>query len=186
VRNKRQGLILCLIFILFTFGCSSPSAISPSITTYWFQTGETVQTNDLKKLSELVPFKIILPAYIPQDLISELPRLSKNNTGWSNESIRIKIAYDNKLNDEPKFIHIFQDNSSQTWEPNQIMKPITYLEGEINITQQTGKVEIMSKSGRIFKDKYNFFWKNNGINFDVDICGYDLVTSKQVIKSMLQ
>jgi predicted SAM-dependent methyltransferase len=112
--------------------------------------------------------------------------LSKNNTGWSKEAIRIKIEYDNQLNDEPKFIHIFEDNSSQIWGPNYVMEPVYYTEGETNITQQKGHVEFISRDGQLMMDKYNFFWKNNDINFNVDICGYDLETSRQVIKSMLQ
>jgi hypothetical protein len=189
IMGKIALLNLCLVLILYGLlsGCSS-SVSTSTPKTFWYQSREEIQTNDLIRLSELVPFKIVTPAYIPQELKVSMPRLVKNNTGWSNESIEIRIEYDNQyseISDDPKFVHITEDNSSQTQESNQLVESIAYIEEKTKITQQKGKVEFISRDGKFIKEKYNFFWKKDGINYSVDISGYDLEASRKVIKSML-
>jgi hypothetical protein len=172
------------MLVIFANACSTTSTPKKSTKTFWYKNGNEIQTNDLKRFSEYVPFTIILPGFLPDELKSESPKLTRDDYPLSSGAVEVEIDYYNNSPEDIKYVNIHEDNSSLVWgiDPQ---TDISYTERGTNITYNKSRAVFTSKKGESVYNKLVFYFNIGNININVEICGYDLDISKQIVKSMI-
>lgn len=75
-RIKILFLFVISTIIVLLPGCSGETAIPDTHYTYWRERSSgIIETNDVKRLQEIVPFNIVFPEYLPEGLINYSPDL---------------------------------------------------------------------------------------------------------------
>jgi hypothetical protein len=167
---------LIALFVIIFSGCKGPEDVIP-------------QSNDqtIQELQQKVPFIIVIPTYLPSEIIPHPISISGPSKGpHSDDSIVIGINYIDKNMD--RFIWIIEENFANIYfKPSNPTGTFLDILG-INVLQQETQNQFPdrgSKEAEIIRGYY-YAWVNNGINVTVSIYGYEEDESRKIISSMIK
>jgi hypothetical protein len=186
--------IICLFTLLFE------SILSCESITYWHADlhgnktltveadgyMESIQTNDLKRLQQVTPFKIVVPKYWPSELVKYLPHLVETINVIDPKSIDVTIHNWNYQDlNNPKDINIVENNSLYGFGHATAERYYFYVSG----IQVTGSL-ISQSFGKYPNNTviigHYFSWTKGNVNIAIEVYGYDLTESKKVVESMFE
>jgi hypothetical protein len=105
--NKLKSLTYPLLFItlisMFVVGCK----LKTNVNTVWRESGGFFETNDLPHTQKVIPFKIILPTYLPDNMENKQPFYI---SGPSDKKETDQISLDIEYGEEPKKIALEESN----------------------------------------------------------------------------
>jgi hypothetical protein len=142
----------------------------------------TTSFNSVVEVQKIIPFKIVLPEYLPANLRNELPLcIYQGQAPLSENSALISIYY-SQLENSVNWILIDEQNVIFTIATSDTsvfldIRGVTVLEEPTNTA-------IIPEGSVLNGLLYN--WDNNGIQFTVRIFGYDKYECRKVIESMIK
>lgn len=153
--------------------------------TYWFEdTSGRIETNDIVRLQKEVPFTIVLPTYIPDELTIIPPGLYKSRGRYSPDDVWVNIFYSNPTT--PNTINIDEVNSYMERVPSELTEYTYFNYGAIEVLEEKFlEYNPWSDEGTTWT-VLAYTWDKDGINFQVDIRGYDQTEARKIIESMIQ
>jgi len=177
---KRTVISIIFLIILacyFLLSCGPGTYINPSTGKVWqVDPDGSIQTNDLERLQRATPFKIVIPRYIPDELIS-VPVMYTKTIGMNSQNdVDIRFSYTNGT----KSIDIEQVNYMYNWILNENMENQYLNINGIRILQTKSE----QVSGQKDVNVYSYTWNKNEISFIVDIWDYNEDTSRKIVESM--
>jgi hypothetical protein len=168
------GVILLLTFLL---GCPQGSGEE----TLWVVDSHGIfHTSDLERAQQEIPFTIIVPEYLPDNLDPYSPYLVEGPVKGSsgNENIRVEVSY--KAKNKPQ-IDIIENSETFLMLPNPDANPI-YLEiAGIQVLQQDESIY----STPIIKG-LRFDWNQSGRTFSVLVFSYSQDEGIKIVESMVR
>ncbi len=189
--TKRLQIFLfgCIIVILLS-SCSLRSATHP---TFWIEEPKAgaivsqqgteytpgIYTNDLARLQQSVPFKIVLPKYLPPDIFGEPPGIFFESSYNSPGKFNLKITYYSK--EVGKGIDIEESDTNRVMLPNEQLEHMYIEIRGIQILKQTLNYGLY---GDEFTSIYT--WNNKGVSFDVSVGAYKNQEAMKIIDSMIE
>jgi hypothetical protein len=158
-----KGLLCVMVLLLFT-GCSVQSAGN----------GE-YQTGALVEFQKVMPFTIILPKYLPENIRSTKPTFQ--NSISDNQS-SIVIGYTNKESDYE--VYLEEGNRVVIAAPSKNSVFLTIKKIQIREEPYT---ERRSTEKSITGFRYD--WNNNNVQYMLLICGYEQNECRKVLESLI-
>jgi hypothetical protein len=180
--------ILLSLFVMIPF---IYSACSPGIKTistpelYWEENkAGTVETNDIARLQKILPFTIILPDYLPDDLKSQPPKFI---THEYQTTVYLDIYY---YSVDPRELSI-HENPSSIELPKGLLSSMhpdyTALEIKgVEIVFTDGIGNVVRDTREIQTNELIYSWNMNKISFSCSVLGFDQVESRKIIESMIK
>jgi hypothetical protein len=172
------GVVLLLTPLL---ACGSETAHR----TYWFTDPPgRFHTNDVERAQEEIPFTIVLPTYLP-DGIGPLPYMIEGPVkGTSDEqTVRLMIRYQDDGGDHVMFI----DEQNSSFYEHIVGFEGTFLDiAGIQVLEDEMDSPVISSSGMEIHQGLQYKWHLDGVDFDVDIFGYDRDEARKIVTSMIQ
>jgi len=149
--------------VMLVIGCANQKAVAAEV---------------IAGVQKDVPFTIIVPSYFPSDVRIVPSGIGGPTTDEVTHSVNLGITYYGSNSE--KFIVITEENVNITWVPT-----------HPSITYNINGVEVMSQSvamGSATKitNGIMYVWNRNGINFEVDVYGYDQTEGKKIVESMIK
>lgn len=188
IKIKRGFICIATFGIFLTLmlsGCTSSNhTISTTVPYYWQESPDgTIQTNDFQRLQKEIPFTIILPKYLPQDIPTLPPELSKNTGEYADKDVDIKIQY----SASPNSIIIEEVNLPITFISPEDPQYANFNVNNINVSEDQFLRTVSDNSGQpINKIEFEYSWHKNNISFDGRIIGYNQTESRKIIESMIK
>lgn len=191
--NINLTIMLLLVACLTLFQLSACVSINNSTSTpstFWNvnQYG-TIETNDVTRLQNEVPFTIILPEYLPDgfksyELVMTMHKIDQV------VNLRIMYYYLIKAGE----IHILESEPSDLYpQPlppgllTEMHPDYTPLEGvKTEVLEYIGFDDIIWSGQKTRLSSLQYIWEQNNHHFSVDIIGYSQVESRKIIESMLK
>jgi hypothetical protein len=139
----------------------------------------------IDNLQKNVPFKIVIPTYIPVGINPVIAGLAGPSEYETTNSTSLGLIYYGKSDDI--FIWVSEENREGNPVPNEpfsifVINNIKIFE-EINVSLRNPE---KSKDNISIKDVLLYRWDQNGIFFNVNISGYDKIEARKVIESMIK
>ena len=184
--------IFATLVLLSACNTTRPATTSNIKTpSYYWYTGQSgiIQTNDAMRLQKEVPFKIIFPEYLPDNIITNYPPalvLSPNPDPTIDT--KVSIRYQSLIS--PKEINIEEIASPyiSAWaetEQNTLKDYTPFNFAGVTIYEKKSSISASpDKEASTSVLIYSWIWKN--INFMVDITGYDQAESRKIVESMIE
>lgn len=185
----RTRLLICILSII-TVSCIILPACDRTGTYYNPTTGKVwsidssgnVQTNDFERLQRSTPFTIIVPDYVPDELLS-VPVMYTKTVGMNAQNdVDIRFSYTNST----KSIHIEEVNYIYNWIPDERMNPVYFELDSVKVLREDYKRNVPASGQLIEVNVYSYTWNTNGVSFVVDIWDYSEAESRKVIESMIK
>jgi hypothetical protein len=187
IKNKLTlPIIITLISVfggLVGTSCKDSINTSKSTGTFWYK-GEngSIQTNDLARLKKEVPFKITLPAYLPNDLGLLPPMYVFLADSMMPDVWHLKIEYTTSTSFP--YMEIEQINREMRRNPSTDAE-VNYLTfGSVQVLESKTIEENWSSSGIVQETIYKYSWNKDGVNFYIYSSGFSEDTAKKIIGSM--
>jgi hypothetical protein len=137
-----------------------------------------VQTNDLETLQNIVPYHIVIPDYLPEEVRTSPVMYIKSVGMNSKNDVDVQFSYWNS----PKSVQIEEDNYSsnhvldtQNGESIQMIDGIEVLQIPLQNFVAGVKVEVNS-----------FLWNKNGVSYSVDVWDYSVDEGLKIVESMIK
>ena len=186
LKNKIFLLSSVLLSVLILASCMKVNQNNPSFTTYWREySSADIETNDFKRLQPLIPFKIVLPKYLPKELAGYHPDFSYTKDWVIPGEISLKVYYwttesPQSISFEEFILPGLVDFLIPSYDPYNllIIKDTEVLEETWTETLNDENSEKQSVS--LYK------WITNEVYFRVYIYGYDKEEARNVIESMIK
>jgi hypothetical protein len=191
MKKKRLSFcisIVCFILLACLPGCGSnnqPTTLSttPSTTKtriYWHESKVDFQTNDLTRAQGVIPFSLILPAYLPDGLDSTHPfniygPLDSNNTDYS----PVTIQYGNG----EKQVSISESNVLSIPFPNSNAEPLYVDISGISVLREKYTTYFGANHNI---PAYNFSWNQANYTFSVEVLTYSEEEGEKIVESMIK
>lgn len=173
---------LLLSFTLFSFtACSLESDGNryPEPEPYWFADNNTFCTNDINRAQEEIPFLIILPKYLPED-IPPYPVTIEGplkGTYTANKSVTLKIRYGNN-----RVINIMEENNDAICWPSSEYNHVYYNINGIDVLEQK---LIISVEDKVY-ESFHYTWNKNKISFMLMVYERSRSETRKVVESMIE
>jgi hypothetical protein len=181
--TKRRIIIRTLISILYVIllsSCGKPGVyINRNNGKVWIvDDSGGIQTNDLSRLQQAVPYKVVIPAYLPAE-VSSAPVMFIKTIGMnSNSDVDVHFSYSNS----PKSVTIDEVNNPFNWVPN-TENGDSYIQiNGIKVLQMPS----INFIGNVTVNVYSYAWQANGVSFTLDVWDYNQDESKKVAESMIK
>lgn len=173
--KKVVFLLILLLLTAYCFGCNA----SPIVKTYWTQNPDgTFHTNDVNRLQQKIPFKIIVPTFLPEGLSSGLLSIygpSPVTSGSGIKGIELQISYQQTR----KRLFITEDNLGEVLNPNPDLNPKYYDIRGINILRQ--KPRYSNDLGQSIW----FDWTLNGISYGIKVYSISEDDGLKIVESII-
>ncbi|MFC1948044.1 hypothetical protein ACFLXY_09025 [Chloroflexota bacterium] len=147
----------------------------------WREEGDgTIITNDLPRLQKMIPFQIVFPEYLPDDL-------KYDGTAYFFEIIELDTDYE--------CVSItYVDLDAKGWieiSEQEIPKEYDVSFGiiehpETNRIFQVYDVQIVEQGLDKIDTQYSYYWFYDGLLFDALVDGYSQDESRKIIESMIR
>jgi hypothetical protein len=163
-RVLRITSLVGIVFLaMLVIGCTNKKAIAAEM---------------IAGVQKDVPFTIIVPTYFPSDVKVIPIGIYGPGTNEVTHSVNLGITYYGSNSE--KFIVVTEEKVNTSWVPT-----------HPSITYNINGVEVMSQSvamGSATKitNGIMYVWNRNGINFEVDVYGYDQTEGKKIVESMIK
>ena len=170
-------IIVCLSLPLFFSGCTQGSDEETLwvIDSYgWFYTSE------LELAQQEIPFTIIVPTYLPDDLDPYKPYIINGTVkdASENENIEVWISY----RAEGELIIEIEENAQPfIMLPNPDLNPVYLDIAGIQVLQQETHIY-----GEDIIDGLSFDWNQNGLTFRVLVFSYSQDEAIKIVESMIE
>jgi hypothetical protein len=166
--------ILFLVPLLSScgFGKSSKSAWVTDSNNYF-------HTNDVKRAQREVPFTIILPTYLPDDMDPNYPdQIDGPVKALNYHEVEIKITYIKG----DRSIYISEQNVKLVMAPTEELDPIYLDIAGTKVLRQ--KAQMAGSSG--ITEGLVFDWNQNGLTFAVQVFSVSEEEAVKIIESMIK
>ncbi len=168
------GAILLLIFLL---GCPQSSGEDY----LWVVDQGTFHTTDLERAQQEIPFTIIVPEYLPDNLDPYSPYLIEGPVKGSSgtEDIEIEVSY--KAENKPR-IDIIENSENILMLPSPDADPVYLDIAGIQVLQQEDNMY----GYNINIDGLRFDWNQSGRTFMVRVFEYSQDEGIKIVESMIR
>jgi hypothetical protein len=182
--------ILFLMLLLFCVSCipdnnNTTSTSKHQERMYWIEepTGR-IQTTDILRFQKEIPFKIILPGYIPTELTEFLPYFVKQ-INLENSNTMVLIVYEAHTGPY-RGIHLREENSTQPWNSSSENGYVPWITHETQVFENSLLDSGLSEYEKteIIERTYQWNWKD--IRFDCRTTGYDQAEARRIIESFFE
>ena len=164
-------LILVFLTASFLFGCKRDTESD----IYWFRDPVGFfHTNDLDRAQEQIPFTIILPTYLPEDMGLDALKIygpREVNIGDDIRGTEVQISYISG----DREIYIDEDDSGQVMHPASDSPVFLDINGMM-ILKQVSSIE----------ERIGFDWNHDGIRYAVRVYSIDEEEAIKIVKSMIE
>ena len=181
--NKRIFLLtstLIIVFIsLLTFLLGCPQGSDEDY--LWVVNSQGIfRTSDLERAQREIPFTIIVPEYLPDNLDPYSPYLIEGPVKGSsgNENIRVEVSY--KAYGKPE-IDIIENSEKFLMLPNPDLDPVYLDIGGVQVLQQEAHMY-----GNPIIEGLHFDWNQSGRTFSVRIFEYSQDEGIKIVESMIK
>jgi hypothetical protein len=164
------------MILLSGCGSSTPKYKLTPVNNWIEHSDGSILTWDAERLQKVVPFKIIFPKYLPEDLKAYPPELTKMTLADSVTEIRISYQ---PLSGSG-YIDIEENDSVTEWVPNE---DHTYL--DISGTRVLEEKGFYARPGYSDVPNMNYMWNRDNIDFRVIVTGYDKTEGRKIVESMI-
>ncbi|MBM3157917.1 MAG: hypothetical protein FJ004_11630 [Chloroflexi bacterium] len=178
-------LILTVLSVTQFTGCGSDDNNTSDVHTYWFTDPPSrFHTNDIERAQKEIPFPILLPNYLPSDLVS-LPLIEGPIKGtYPDDEVSIRVTYQERRG---SYLLVIKEAKGTVVVHPAPESEFSYL--DINGTQV---LEVRTE-GRSFSSSglethpiLEFSWNRKGIFFNVIVFNNDHEEAVRVVESMIQ
>lgn len=140
---------------------------------------------DLEEMQKEVPFTIILPTYLPDD-IGPYPYMVQGPFKREEETLLIKIEYQ-KQGGDSGYIYIEEQNSSFYVNTDWASHPDrTYFDiMGVKVYEETTE-SVPYPPNEPIDYGFGYLWNKSGTDFLVDIFGYGQDECRKIVESMIQ
>jgi hypothetical protein len=150
-------------------------------------TGSTSVNNKLMQLQKEIPFKIILPKYLPPEFNGTSPKMDIHEDPFDKVK-HLTIYYYAKDSPEELF---FNESIPQEILPDETLAKIFFEDTPIELAGKTvfehvGISNVIRSNQKIKLPSCSYFWNNNGVHFVAEVSGYDQTESRNIIESMIK
>jgi hypothetical protein len=194
-------LYLTLLFLLLSTSCAlhNHSTLNPSQTPdqtitstsngqYWIEDKDTIDTNDYQKLQKVIPFTVVFPKFIPDELKERPPAFifiksiySNPNEPQETNKSEVRFTYQSWSGAFKKVIYL-EKNTSVPWTiESKEYAQYNYKDTLIYELSEFDAYLSNIEKEDIFRITYDFHWNN--ILFEVWIFGYDQAMARKIIES---
>jgi hypothetical protein len=180
-------LVTLVILLTQLLACGSGSENASGYHTYWFtDPPEVFHTNDIERAKEEIPFNLILPTYLP-DNIKPYPYMIEGPIEGAclEEEVEIRVTYfPEEVSDYS--IYIVELNRPITMLPTPDSRA-TYLDiVGFQVLKQVTLGSVISSSGKRYIPGLNYSWNQDSVHFDMIVDGYDRDEARKIVKSMIE
>jgi hypothetical protein len=152
------------------------------------QYADTIQTNNVARLQKIVPFTLVFPDYLPEDIDRTYPPALGMQLGASSSNeTKVRITYE--INKVPNgYIEITENNSTLQLVPNQDDLEYIYLDFDnTKILEEKYRDSVASEDQRTsIITFYYYTWNWNNVGFTSSVEGYDQSESRKIVESMIK
>jgi hypothetical protein len=174
--RKLNYITISLIFMLLAASLLSGCNTDTNSDIYWFRDPVGFfHTNDLERAQEEIPFTIILPSYLPEDMgLSTLKIYGpiEINIGDYYQGIEVQISY---ISGERE-IYIYEDNPGQIMHPNPDLEPSYFKINGITVLRQATGI----------KEGLSYNWNHEKISYAVRVYRIDDDEAFRIVESMIK
>ncbi len=177
-------VIVCLSLPLFFSGCNGEETYWEN---YWFtDPPEIFHTNDAEQAQGEIPFTLILPKYLPDDVPS-IPYMIEGPIRGTcpEDEILIRVTYLANYEGGPS-IYIDELNSEVTQYPSSESSTYLNIAGIKVLEEETGAFVIYPSGDDEYEQGLSYSWNRNGVHFDVDVFGCDRDEARRIVESMIE
>jgi hypothetical protein len=185
--KTRIFFVLFIILLVFS-ACSPGIKVVSTPDLYWNENeADTIVTNDMARLQKMIPFPIMLPEYLPDDLDSQLleflMRKDKNT-----DVVYLDINYYSSAGYRILTIH---ENLSSIELPRGVLSKMhpdyTSLEIKgVEVLEKNGFDYVIRSTQKIQVTRFSYNWNMNKMSFSCSFDGYDQVESRKIVESMIK
>jgi hypothetical protein len=173
---------LILLLILALASCTTGNNI-PTSETYWrYNSSGDIETNDIKRLQEIVPFNIVLPKYLPKDLAEYHPDLRYSGDENAPQEISLIISYWTIYT--PNSIHFEEITSPYMVDFLTPVPGLSYNFLNFKDTEVLERALIETTIGQ--QTVFIYRWVIDEVYFQATTTGYDQDEARKVIESMIK
>jgi hypothetical protein len=180
--------IVCLLLLSCLTGCGSnkqPTALSTTLSItktriYWHASEDNFQTNDLTRAQAVVPFTLILPAYLPDGLDSQKPF---NIDGPLDITITDYLPVSIQYGNGEKQVTISESNVLSIIFPNSNQEPRYVDISGISVLREK-YIAYFGTNHNI--PAYGFSWNQANYTFSVDVWTYSEEEGEKIVASMIK
>jgi hypothetical protein len=169
-------LLYIVVFSLFFISCNPKSQ---EFSTIWSSDKKSYRTNELVIAQQETPFEIVLPEYIPDDLLP-LPFIQGTIKSEFNSSRPIRIMY-YRHGEDFNPILIEEYSTPMTYQSSDNFTYLNIL--GIDVREET---TTMLKDITTFIPQYHYSWNMDSIHYNVSIAEFETDEGRKVVESMIK
>ena len=174
-------LWMCTALLVISF-----LACNTNNDTYWFEDPPGVfHTNDVERAQNEIPFIILLPTYLPDD-IDPFPYIEGPVGGINSENIitQIRVQYHDKSRANYR-IFIDESNEEVTMLPNPDAEYAYFSVNGVRLLEHESVSVSFSQDGIENIRGLLYSWNQNGIHYEVCINRYNSGIARRIVESMV-
>jgi hypothetical protein len=178
--GKYQGklVFIVLLLLLATFlGCTHGS----SEDIFWVVDSQGMfHTSNLGRAQQEIPFTIILPTYLPDNLDPDSPYeiIGPVEGSTENENVEVRISY---RSGGYRIIEIFENSQTIIMLPTPELNPIYHDIAGIQVLQQETHLY-----GETITEGLSFNWNQGVFTFSVVVFSYSQDEAIKIVESMIE
>jgi hypothetical protein len=194
MQNYFSYLILSVlgVIILISSSCSNASSTSivsnqssPSLQHIWTENQGKISTDDIMRLQNIIPFTLVFPKYLPEDIRIYPVWLTEENDADHPGAVIVTLEYNSRKSNYYQNIEIIESNGLN-WGINEEMFT-GYLDfSGVKVSEQINRSPFYSTTLPNQQYQYIYQWEVDGVSFSCSIDGYDQTESRKVIQSLIE
>ena len=186
-RSRLKGcttIIMAFALLAFAVSCKQPVFNTSTTTAVLTTTSIDIITSTtptiFKELQNRVPFQIVIPSYLPDDIKDRTPLIQGPWADFPSENITsLRITY-GKGGEPPKTIIINEHNSPTS----NVLGKIYFEINGIQIYEDPFEMAALDGSQILHGLDYN--WNLNNVHVEVGIVGYEKLECRKIVGSMIK
>lgn len=177
--------LLCLI--IAESGCNAVNHTTTTQSPYWHDMQDVIITNDMERLQQKLPFTLIIPKYLPQDIrITGAPEFTAYLCLPDTEDVEVQIFYDGMESDSDRIIKIKESSSPREWGVNTDMEPMYIDFAGIKVLEMRSTISIPVNGQLIDESILYYQWNNNNVGFDASFIAFTQSECRMIVESMIK
>ena len=170
-------IIVCLSLPVLFSGCTQGSGEE----IFWVVDSQGMfHTSDLERAQQEIPFTIIVPTYLPDDLDPDSPYEIGGplKDSSQNENIEVWISY---RAEGERIIEIEENSQTFIMLPTPELNPVYIEIAGIQVLQQEAHIY-----GETIIEGLSFDWNQGGLTFSVLVFSYSQDEAIKIVESMIE
>ena len=174
------SIIFIILILSILPSCGNNSSDSDEFITLWFDDSQEYRTNNQEIAQNETPFSIVLPTYLPRDLVVNPFFEGRSKNAFTND-LPISIMYYRNGKDF-NYIYIKEFNKSINSLPTGECNYLTF--SDIEVFEQDIEIFTLSSDSKNIPG-FLYIWDINDIHFQVEIYEYPRDIARKIIDSMI-